>query len=180
LLSGDTAVVSAGGGAFFDVVVDVLAGRSTGTRPLELLIRPGSYITHDDGLYADIAAFAQPGSTYSLQPALEIWGRVLSRPETELAFLDFGRRDVPFDQGLPTPHTVRNFDGDEPRRADGFEITALNDQHAYLRIPADDSLQVGDWVGCGVSHPCTAFDKWRYLPLVDDDYKCIGAVTTDF
>ena len=59
-------------------------------------------------------------------------------------------------------------------------VTALNDQHAYLRLPADDPLAVGDFVGCGISHPCTAFDKWRLIPLVDDDYTVLGAVETVF
>jgi len=25
---------------------------------------------------------------------------------------------------------------------------------------------VGDWVGLGLSHPCTTFDKWRLIPVV--------------
>ena len=39
----------------------------------------------------------------------------------------------------------------------------MNDQHAYLRCRADeaDPPQVGDLIGCGISHPCTTFDKWR-------------------
>jgi D-serine deaminase-like pyridoxal phosphate-dependent protein len=105
---------------------------------------------------------------------------VLSRPEPELAFADFGRRDAPFDQGLPIPRVVRAVAGDAPRPADGITVTALNDQHAYLALPADDPLAPGEWVGCGISHPCTAFDKWRYLPLVDDDYRVTGAITTYF
>jgi D-serine deaminase-like pyridoxal phosphate-dependent protein len=28
---------------------------------------------------------------------------------------------------------------------------------------------VGDWVDCGPSHPCTVFDKWQLLPVVDGD-----------
>jgi len=35
-------------------------------------------------------------------------------------------------------------------------------------------------VGCGISHPCTAFDKWRLLPVVDDGYGVIDAVLTYF
>lgn len=180
LLDGDPVVLSAGGGVYFDVVVEQLRSWHSARRPARLIIRPGSYISHDDGLYAHISAFAQPSSAYRLQPALELWGRVLSRPEDGLAFLDFGRRDAPFDQGLPLPHAIRGFDGSTPRPADGFVITGLNDQHAYVAVPADDPLAPGDWVGCGISHPCTAFDKWRYLPCVDDDYRVTGAITTYF
>jgi len=39
---------------------------------------------------------------------------------------------------------------------------------------------VGDLVGCGVSHPCTSFDKWRLLPLVDADRRVISALHTFF
>jgi len=180
LFGGDQVLLSAGGGVFFDIVVSELATWRPSSGAVQLIIRPGSYITHDDGLYAQMSAFAQPGARYSLRPALEIWGRVLSRPEPGLAFLDFGRRDVPFDQGLPMPHTVRAVDGAELRPATGFSITALNDQHAYLSIDPNDPIRPGEWVGCGVSHPCTAFDKWRYLPLVDDEYRCVGSVTTYF
>ncbi|KQN46525.1 hypothetical protein ASE93_14765 [Serratia sp. Leaf50] len=172
-------LLSAGGGTFFDIVVESFSGVQL-SQPSVTLIRSGAYMAHDDGLYARIAPFAQPNADYSFQSTLEIWGRVLSRPEPELAILDFGRRDVPFDQDLPLPHFFRDRDGSNPRSASEGVITAVNDQHAYLRIPAALPLAVGDWVGCGISHPCTAFDKWRYLPLIDDDYRCVGEVTTFF
>lgn len=173
-------ILSVGGGAFFEVVVDTLKEQALPRSGAVILIRAGSYISHDDGLYAHIAAFAQPHSAHSLQPALEIWGRILSRPEPGLAFADFGRRDVPFDQGLPIPRRLRSHDGQEQRSADGVTVTALNDQHAYLEIPPDEPLAPGDWIGCGISHPCTAFDKWRHIPVVDDDYVVTGSVTTYF
>ena len=56
----------------------------------------------------------------------------------------------------------------------------LNDQHAWLDLPADDPLAVGDLVGCGISHPCTTFDKWRLIPVVDDDYRVVDAYHTFF
>jgi D-serine deaminase-like pyridoxal phosphate-dependent protein len=173
-------ILSVGGGAFFDVVVDTLKQRPLSRSKAVILIRAGSYISHDDGLYANIAAFAQPGSHHTLRPALEIWGRILSRPEPGLAFADFGRRDVPFDQGLPIPRHLRSADGRGQRAADGMTVTALNDQHAYLSVPPGDRLAPGDWIGCGISHPCTAFDKWRHIPVVDDTYVVTGSVTTYF
>ena len=57
-------------------------------------------------------------------------------------------------------------------------VTDTNDQHAYLRVPPDDPLAVGDLVGCGISHPCTAFDKWRLIPVVDDAYTVVDAYHT--
>lgn len=180
LFAEQPAIVSVGGGVYFDVVVAELGTLQLPNGAAQLIIRSGSYITHDDGLYAHIAAFSQPDAGYTLQPALEIWGRVLSRPEPELAFLDFGRRDVPFDQGLPTPRAVRRVDGSAPRPVTDFTVTALNDQHAYLRVPEDDSLTPGQWVGAGISHPCTTFDKWRYIPLVDEQYRCVDTITPQF
>ena len=56
----------------------------------------------------------------------------------------------------------------------------MNDQHAYLRIPEDADLEVGDLVGSGISHPCTTFDKWRLLLTVDDGYRITGAIRTFF
>ena len=179
LFSSDNIILSAGGGAWFDVVT---ACFTAATLPLAItpLIRSGAYMAHDSGLYSRIAPFAQPGATHHFAAALEIWGRVLSRPEPGLAFIDFGRRDVPFDQDLPNPLWMRNADGSNPRAATHLRISDVNDQHAYLLLPEEETLQPGDWVGCGISHPCTAFDKWRYLPLVDDDYCVTDSLETAF
>jgi D-serine deaminase-like pyridoxal phosphate-dependent protein len=131
-------------------------------------------------MYARISPFSHPGSKWSFEPALEIWGRVLSRPERGVAFADFGRRDVPFDQDLPIPLTVRDAAGSNPRDAAGVTVTGLNDQHAFLSLPELDPLSPGDWLGCGISHPCTAFDKWRAMPLVDRNYQVVDDITTYF
>ncbi|GAA2230181.1 hypothetical protein [Streptomyces indiaensis] len=179
LFAAERVLISVGGG-FFDIVTEHLLERYGTRQDRQLLIRPGGYISHDHGMYARTSACARPGRALGLRPALELWGRVLSRPEPELVILDFGRPDAPYDQDLPTPHTIRDLDGGSPRPATGFTVTALNDQHAYLTVPRDDELSPGEWVGCGISHPCTAFDKWRYLPLIDDRYRTVGAVTTDF
>ncbi len=180
LFSRDEVILSVGGGAYFDFVVEALKTAELPRSQPVIVIRAGSYVSHDDGLYQQISAFAQPGSSHTLNPALEIWGRILSRPEDEVAFADFGRRDVPFDQGLPIVRHVRSRDGVEQRPGDELRITDLNDQHAYLSLPSADPLKPGDWIGCGISHPCTAFDKWRHIPLVDDNYVVTGSVTTYF
>ncbi|MFT4269982.1 MAG: alanine racemase [Pantoea sp.] len=179
LFSSDTIILSAGGGAWFDVVSTCFTEARL-PLPVTPLIRSGAYMAHDNGLYARITPFAQSGSQHHFAAALEVWGRVLSRPEPGLAFVDFGRRDVPFDQDLPNPLWVRDVDGSAPRVAAGMRISEVNDQHAYLLLPEEDALKPGDWVGCGISHPCTAFDKWRYLPLVDDDYCVTDSLETAF
>jgi D-serine deaminase-like pyridoxal phosphate-dependent protein len=110
---------------------------------------------------------------------MEVWGLVHSRPEPDLAIVGFGKRDVSYDLGLPRPLHVRSRDGGR-RDAEGMEVFRLNDQHAYVRVPPGDGLAVGDLLGCGLSHPCTVFDKWRSIPIVDDDDRVIGAIRTYF
>jgi len=64
---------------------------------------------------------------------------------------------------------------------EAWEITGLNDQHAYLRLGDDDAgLRVGDRVALGISHPCTTFDKWRWMPIVENDYRVTDAVSLHF
>ncbi len=66
-----------------------------------------------------------------------------------------------------------------PLRAEA-SIFALNDQHAYMKLDVAEGLRIGDLVGGGISHPCTAFDKWRLIPVVDERYRVLDAVLTYF
>jgi D-serine deaminase-like pyridoxal phosphate-dependent protein len=150
-------VVTAGGSAYFDQVTDVLGGLDA-----QVVLRSGAYVIHDDGFYRAISPFARgvggPGTP--LRPAMHGWARVVSRPEPELALLDAGKRDLSFDEGFPEPQRIR---GGGPLSE--ARITALNDQHAFLQ---GGDVQVGDVVRLGLSHPCTALDKWTLIPVVDD------------
>jgi D-serine dehydratase len=150
-------------------------------------MRSGCYLTNDHGHYQD--AIRELGQregapTGGLQPALEIWTMVLSRPEPNLAILSMGKRDASHDLGLPKAlyqHRPGAAGGPAKLPA-GCEIVKLNDQHAYLRWPegAAMELQVGDLVGCGISHPCTTFDKWQLMLVVDDQYNVQHAINTFF
>ncbi|WP_297343407.1 amino acid deaminase [Amnibacterium sp.] len=175
-------VISAGGSAYFDLVAEVL-GPETGT--FRVILRSGAYQLHDSGFYASISPFGRAGGNLRLRPALSLWSRVLSRPEPDLAILDAGRRDASFDEGLPVPELVR----DRPDAAGalaGARVEKLNDQHAFLRLdPARSAdLAVGDVVRLGISHPCTALDKWRLLPVIDSadaaEPRVVGLVETVF
>ncbi|QIK76795.1 alanine racemase [Nocardioides piscis] len=179
LLRPGTSMISMGG-AFFDLVTEHFVALRADRPERILLLRPGGYISHDQGLYARVTAVGAESSPVRLESALELWGRVLSRPEPNLAILDIGRRNAPYDQDLPTPVTIRSADGSEIRSAHGMRITQLSDQHSYLRFEENAGPAVGEWVGCAVSHPCTAFDKWRELLVIDDDYTVVGRVTTRF
>jgi D-serine dehydratase len=175
-------VISAGGSAYPDVVARILgaaADRAT------VVLRSGCYVTHDDGEYARVSPFTQAsGSPYALTAALELWTQVLSLPEPRLALLGAGRRDVGFDQGFPVPRahrdaagTVRQLTGSA---RDAMRVTQLNDQHAYLELPNESGLAVGDLLSLGVSHPCTTLDRWRHVVQVDDDDLVTDVVFTHF
>jgi D-serine deaminase-like pyridoxal phosphate-dependent protein len=145
-----------------------------------VVLRSGAYVTHDHGFYARMTPSEQPGgSGPQLRPALELWARVLSAPEPGLAIADAGRRDSSFDQGMPIPLRVRRPDGQECD-ASGLRVTQLDDQHAYLRLPAGFELRPADLVCLGISHPCTAFDKWQLIPVVDEDYRIVDVIRTFF
>lgn len=156
--------VTAGGSAYFDLVAEVLAPLAGGRT--HVVVRAGAYIIHDDGFYTGITPFGRGGENYRLRSAMHTWARVVSRPEPRLALLDAGKRDVPFDEGLPTPQLVASQLGAPARPLTNAEIVAVNDQHAFLTIPTDSDIRVGDVVRLGLSHPCTAFDKWRWIPVV--------------
>ncbi|MED5816000.1 amino acid deaminase [Mycolicibacterium sp. 050232] len=173
--------VTAGGSAYFDLVADVLAPLA-GDRT-HVVVRAGAYIIHDDGFYTGITPFGRSSGPYRLRSAMNTWARVVSRPEPGLALLDAGKRDVPFDEGLPTPQLVASQLGAPARPLTDAEIVAVNDQHAFLTIPPDSDIRVGDVVRLGLSHPCTAFDKWRWIPVVarqETDPVVIDLIRTYF
>jgi len=179
-------ILSAGGSAVFDIVARELPQRLS--RPVRTLLRSGCYVTHDSGTYERLfervrARSGEPWRTgEGLQPALEVWSLVQSRPEPGLAILTMGRRDVSYDIEMPRPlKWYREGVHAQPQPTAGeWRIDKLNDQHAYLRVPAEADVEVGDLIGCGISHPCTTFDKWQLLMEVDDDYTVIDALRTFF
>jgi D-serine dehydratase len=114
--------------------------------------------------------------------ALEVWAYVLSVPEPGRAILGAGRRDFGHDAGSPRP--LKRFrpgcDG-APAAADpAWEIAAINDQHAHMIFAPANDVAIGDMIALGVSHPCTTFDRWRLMYVVDDDYHVRSAIQTCF
>ena len=80
-----------------------------------------------------------------------------------------------------TVHTHLRMDGSwRVRPATNVRAVKLDDQHCYLQLPEDAELGPGEAVCFGVSHPCTTFDKWRVIPVVDDDYRVVDAIHTFF
>lgn len=175
-------IASAGGSAYFDRVAAVLGPLADDPRTV-VLIRAGAYVIHDDGFYTAMTPAARGGDGPPLRSAMTAWARVLSRPEPGLALLEIGKRDVSFDEGLPIVLGVAQRLGGPRRPLAGATITAVNDQHAYLTVAADDPLVPGDIVALGLSHPCTALDKWRTIPVLadfSDDPAVVDLLTTYF
>ena len=142
------------------------------------LLRSGCYVTHDHGPTAATQRASRRGSAArgasSLRPALEVWtaGAVLPRA---------GAGDPRRRAGATSPSTSRCRCRSRARARRRARRTracpragrspASNDQHAHLRWDAADAAQapeVGERIGLGISHPCTTFDKWHWMPLVDE------------
>ncbi|GAA3136937.1 amino acid deaminase [Streptomyces echinatus] len=171
-------VVSAGGSAWFDAVADVFAEIPELSRPVLKLLRSGAYVSHDDGHYHRLTPFARVPEEGALEPAFRLWAQVVSRPTAEQAFANAGKRDAAYDLDLPVAQVVRR-DGVE-RPAAGITVTGLSDQHAWLHTDPEADVEVGDWVGLGLSHPCTSFDKWQLIPVAEADGTVVDYIRTFF
>jgi D-serine dehydratase len=185
-LFGAQVVLSAGGSAWFDLVAQQLGSLEL-SRPTLRVLRSGCYLTHDHlGYSRDLQRLQRerrvslpPGG---LQPALQLWAYVQSRPDPDKALLTMGKRDVGYDTALPQPIAwYRPGAMREPVPVpEGCIITGLNDQHAHLAMPAAAPIAVGDMIGIGIAHPCTTFERWQVLMLVDAQLNVVGAVRTCF
>jgi D-serine deaminase-like pyridoxal phosphate-dependent protein len=175
--------VTAGGSAYFDLVAEVYADAIAADSRTLWTLRSGAYIVHDDGFYRRISPLdeAGTGAHVRLRSAMRGIARVVSHPEPGLALLDGGKRDFPFDEGLPIPRQVATDLGREWTPLAGASILAMNDQHSYLELTSQDAA-LGSVVALGLSHPCTTFDKWRYLPVVasQDSDHVVDLVRTFF
>ena len=168
----DKIIISGGGSSFFDYVAEEFAKYEGDA---QFILRSGGYVSHDHIGYENMYPFMGAPDSERFHPALELWARVLSVPEADLAMLNYGKRDAGNDLHNPLPILKL---GKKPEAFKG-EIEKLNDQHAFMKI-SPGTVAVGDIIGCGISHPCTNFDKWRLLPLVNDNYDVIDLVHTHF
>lgn len=161
-------IFSAGGSSYLGPVARVMRKLRPAWRRL---LRSGCYVTHDHGIYAQhqAAALAEDPTIPCFVPALELWACVQSLPDPGVAIVAFGKRNCAYDISLPVPLDL-----------EGARVTAINDQHAYLSYPNHVKLSVGDRLRFGQSHPCTAFDKWREIPVVDDSYNVLDRYKTYF
>ncbi|MBZ3903487.1 amino acid deaminase [Streptomyces griseiscabiei] len=173
-------IVSAGGSAWFDSVAEVFAELPELSVPVLKLLRSGAYVSHDAGHYRRITPFNRVPEEGALEPAFRLWAQIVSRPSPGQAFANAGKRDAAYDLDLPSAEVVRDAGTGVVREASGIAVTGLSDQHAWLRTEEGAALEVGDWVGLGLSHPCTSFDKWELIPVVEGDGTVTGYVRTFF
>jgi len=180
-------LLSGAGSGWYDVVAEVFTAAGFGDA-VEIVLRPGCYLTHDVGAYRDAQAKILERNAVArrmnsgLLPALHVWAYVQSIPEADKAIIGMGRRDAAFDSGLPVP--ALHFRPGRDVAPNGvpahWNVTKMMDQHAYLRISPQDDLRVGDMMGFDICHPCLTFDKWRCLPVLNAEYQVIDLVQTFF
>jgi D-serine deaminase-like pyridoxal phosphate-dependent protein len=162
-------IISAGGSAYFEIVASEL---NKFDKPRILLLRSGGYVTHDSKFYEEIYPFRN--SDDLLLPAIEIWSQIVSAPEKNFGVLNLGKRDVGCDLHNPIPIAKYS---DKLSKFSG-EIDRLNDQHSFLQ--SKEEFAISELIGLAISHPCTTFDKWRLIPLVNEDYDVIDCIHTFF
>lgn len=185
-------LLSAGGSSFYDLVTRHFSAVKL-SREHVVLTRSGCYLTHDAHLYKEAFARLQDRTPdvrelgAGLQPALEVWGYVQSRPELGKVIVNLGKRDISPDHMPPVTGWFRPKENDSMSEntgpsalIEGHVVTGLDDQHCHMSVPEASPLQIGDMVCFGISHPCLTFDKWEAIVMVDKQYNVVGAVRTYF
>lgn len=179
-------ILSGAGSAWYDVVAEEFSKADIGL-PLDVILRPGCYLTHDVGVYRAAQTQIQTRNPVarkmrtSLLPALQLWAYVQSLPEPGKAIIALGKRDAAFDAGLPLPATHYRPGNAAPVATPAhWELTGMMDQHAYMQIADGDDIKVGDMIAFDISHPCLTFDKWRQIAVVSPEFDVIDVVHTFF
>lgn len=174
-------ILTAGGSAYFDLVVAALS-RVELRRETRGVLRSGCYLTHADGDYEFTSPMGSAPRVAEdegrLRAAMEVWAVVLSRPEATSIIIGAGKRDLSSDVAPPVVRGARRPSGREISTS--AEVIRLHDQHAVARVNVEDPIEVGDLVALGVRHPCTTFDRWQVIPMVDDDHRIRALAHTCF
>lgn len=179
-------VMSGAGSAWYDVVAEEFSRTEIGA-PIDIVLRPGCYLTHDVGIYRAAQERILANNPVAQQmregllPALQLWAYVQSIPEPTRAIIGMGKRDAAFDAGMPIPARLYRPGTAAPADTPAhWQVTGMMDQHAYLQIQAGDDVRVGDMIAFDISHPCLTFDKWRHIPVLDGQLRVIDIVQTFF
>ncbi len=180
-------LLSGAGSAWYDVVAEEFSAAGFGPE-VEIVLRPGCYLTHDAGHYREAQARILQSNPVArrigsgLECALHIRAYIQSIPEPDRAIVGLCRRDAAFDSGLPVPALYfrpgRDTKPGPPPAS--WRLTRIMDQHAFLEIRPEEGVHPGDMVGFDICHPCLTFDQWRAIPVVDSDYRVVEVVQTFF
>ncbi len=177
-------VLSAGGSIYFDRVIAAFAPLRTQIPGLQIVLRSGGYLSHDAGRHRQLSPLdgrRDSGEELRLTDALTLWGSVLSVPEPGRVIVGIGKRDAPYDVELPMPQRLyRAGQGAAPASLASARVVKLMDQHALVDVDPQLPVTPGDIMALGVSHPCAAFDRWRFLPLIDAGGTVVDGVITSF
>ena len=170
LFETDRPVFSMGGSAFPDRVVEFMPSDRAVPGTIRLL-RSGCYVTHDHGSYARVSPLPD------LVAALTVRAVVVSAAEDGTVVIGAGKRDLPYDTEPPLLLSAFTAPGE---RKDGVEgrVQALYDHHTV--IVGAVNLSVSDVVELGISHPCSAFDRWPAYLVTDRHGEIIEVWHTDF
>ncbi len=178
-------LLTGAGSVWYDLVSKKMAD-FTFSKPFRFVIRPGCYITHDHGIYDEAQKALKARDSIACQlegdlmPAMEIVALVQSIPEKGRAIVNFGKRDVAFDAGLPQPIAQYRDSKQLSFQRENAKTIGLMDQHAILSFDENCHFQVGDILVFGTSHPCITFDKWKIIYLTDDEYTVLEEMPTYF
>ena len=181
-------IITGAGSAWYDLVSQELT-TNLATQGINYIpiIRPGCYLIHDKGIYRtaqnEILERSQLACDISgeLISNLELWAYVHSIPESGLAIIGLGKRDVAFDAGLPIPEFSFRPGNEKPTAIQGkCEVIKIMDQHCMMTFADENSLQPGDLVSFSTSHPCLTMDKWRQIGLIDNDFIVRKTIETFF
>ncbi|WP_159567277.1 amino acid deaminase [Budvicia diplopodorum] len=178
-------LLTGAGTVWYDVVCNIWLAVEKPPQ-CRIAIRPGCYITHDNGIYQQAQNELMARDSIAcdlggdLTAALELVAMVQSVPEPGRAIVNFGKRDSAFDAGLPQP--IAHYRAGNALVLEEGSITSVGimDQHCMLQLAPNGDVQVGDILVFGTSHPCLTFDKWKTLLLVDDDYNVLEMLETAF
>ncbi len=187
LFSKPPVILSAGGSSYYDIVVDRFAKARLDCESM-VLTRSGGYLFHDSIMYRRHFERMQERSTKikemdgGLIPAIQVWSYVQSCPQPERIVLAVGKRDISFDDDLPVAELwYRPGVHDQPQSVcDDCRTVEMHTQHLHMDAPIDHPFRIGDMISLGISQPCTTFDKWQVIPVVDDDYNVVSAIRTFF
>jgi D-serine deaminase-like pyridoxal phosphate-dependent protein len=116
-------VVSSGGTGTYDI-----SGRVDGVTE----VQAGSYALMD----TDYSSVGVP-----FEQAFFVLGTIVSRPSSERCVADCGHKSMTKDHGHPSVKGIA-----------GATVTALNDEHAVIAVPASCTLSIGDRVQLMPSH----------------------------